>query len=88
MILRQTFSKAIHGYWDGGPKKQFDWKIGRKRGQDQRGDFIEVGSFDANSWFMVAEGKTEKQILGYAKVHLRRVAEKVGETCTFEYIDE
>jgi len=37
---------------------------------------------------MVAEGKTEKQILGYAKVHLRRVAEKVGETCTFEYIDE
>lgn len=36
------------------------WNIGYGRGQDKKGYFRRVGSWEENFWFMVAEGKTEK----------------------------
>ena len=84
MILRQTLERPVHGYWDGGAKQVFDWEIDTfGGGSDSRGIFIRVGSWSANHWFNVAQGKTEKQTLSYAKRHLVKSTRYAS---TFEYI--
>lgn len=87
MELKQTFSAPISGYWDGGAKSTFYWKIGNRSGQDARGRYVEVGSWGANHWFMVAEGRTERQTLGNARRRLAAAARKHGQVCTFEYVE-
>lgn len=85
IILRQTLCEAVGGYWDGGAKQVFDWKIERgHRGKDKRGRFVRVGSRDANFWFYVALGKTDKLTLSYAKKHLAHITRVPS---TFEYIE-
>jgi hypothetical protein len=79
LVLRQTLSKPVNGYWDGGAKRVFDWRIDGSTGQ-----YVRIGSFDANHWFHVAVGKTDKQTLSYAKKHLARSTRCPS---TFEYID-
>ena len=89
IILRQTLVEPINGYWDGGPKKTFDWKIEHNhRGKDHKGEFIRVGSWSANHWFHVALGKTDKQTLSNAKRRLLAMAKRSGMECKFEYIEE
>ena len=87
MILRQTLKEAIYGYWDGGRKSIFDWKIEGHEGRDKKGIFIRVGSWSANHWFNVAKGKTDKQTLSNAKRKLVTGAKKSNIECSFEYID-
>ena len=85
MKLRQTSERATDGYWDGGKKQIFDWSIDTfGGGQDSRGVFVRIGSWSANFWFNVAQGKTDKQTLSYAKTHLRAITHCQS---TFEYID-
>ena len=82
MILRQKTCIPINGYWDGGAKSTFDWSIDRSF-EDGKS---RVGSWQANYWFEVKTGKSEKATLGNARRSLqnRRTAIK----STFEYIDE
>ncbi len=84
MKLCQTLEKPVQGYWDGGTKQVFVWGIEGSPTQDSKGMFIKIGSWDANHWFYVAMGKTEKLTLSYAKKHLRATT-KVP--CTFQYIE-
>ena len=87
MILRQTFKDAINGYWDGGAKNVFDWSTDGVTKHDAQGEFIKIGSFDANHWFNVAHGKTERLTLSHAKRRLKSIAKKRNMECTFEYIE-
>ncbi len=81
MILRQTLKHATTGYWDGGAKKVFDWRIDREYSDGKS----RVGSYDANHYFEVKTGATEKATLGNARRHLSRTTSIAS---TFEYIDE
>ncbi len=85
MILRQTLPEPINGYWNGGKKQVFDWEIGKIQ-QDSKGYFARIGSFSANRWFHVAQGKSDKQTLSYAKKHLQKTV--IGKASKFEYILE
>jgi hypothetical protein len=71
MILRQKLAKPVHGYWDGGAKQVFEWEIEGRPYKDKKGTFVKVGSYEANHFFHVAKGKTEKQTLSYARQHLK-----------------
>jgi hypothetical protein len=83
ITLCQTLEKPVHGYWDYGPKKYFEWDIEHhKTGKDAKGVFVRVGSWEANHWFHVAKGKTDKLTLSYAKQHLRAIT---NGPCAFEY---
>jgi len=84
LILVQKLDKAYPGYWDGGSKQVFHWSIEhRHAGRNKKGEFVRVGSWDANTWFHVALGKTDKATLGNARRHLQAVT-KVP--CEFFYI--
>lgn len=85
MKLRQTLSKPVNGYWDGGAKQVFDWGIDGSPATDSKGQYVRIGSFSANHWFHVALGKTVKRTLANAKLHLRAVTRIPS---TFEYIEE
>lgn len=85
MKLRQTLANPVLGYWDGGAKQAFDWIIEGIIAQDSKGKYVRIGSFDANHWFHVAAGKTEKLTLSYAKRHL---AATTRLPCTFQYIED
>jgi len=85
MILRQTLARPINGYWDGGPKQIFDWSIDGSPQSDNIGQFVKIGSWQANHWFHVAVGRTEKMTLANAKRHLRAATTI---PCTFEYVKE
>ncbi len=87
MILRQKLSEPIDGYWDGGKKSTFDWSIENfdYPSKDSKGEFVKVGSWNANFWFHVAKGKTIKQTLSYAKAYLKA---KTRIPSTFEYIEQ
>ena len=84
MILRQTTEKR-YGYWDGGAKDTFDWSIAGQVQEDKKGKYVRIGSWDANHWFHVSVGKTEKMTLANAKRHLRKIT-KIP--CKFEYVEE
>ncbi len=83
MVLHQTLKQSVYGYWDGGAKSIFNWKIDGHPQTDAKGQFIKVGSWEANHWFYVAVGKSERQTLANAKRHLRAIT---GQPCKFEYI--
>jgi hypothetical protein len=85
LILVQKLDKPYPGYWEGGPKQAFEWRIERHfGGTDSKGKFVRVGSWCANHWFYVAVGKTDKATLGNARRHLRAIT-KVP--CEFWYLE-
>lgn len=85
MILRQTLAEPVNGYWDGGKKQVFDWEIEKYGGgKDKKGAFVRIGSWAANHWFNVSQGKAEKQTLANARRHLSR---STRVDSTFEYIE-
>lgn len=89
MILRQTFEKPMQGYWDGGPKRIFDWAIDSTTpGLDNQGFYIRVGSWSANHHFYVSLGKTEKQTLANIRRKLTHLAKTRAEKCSFEYLGD
>ncbi len=90
MKLVQQFNKPISGYWNGGPRSIFHWTIQGNIQEDAKGCYIKVGSYEANHYFHVALGKTDKQTLGYARRQLTAMAKRHGPdiTCAFYYIED
>lgn len=84
MVLRQTLKCPVQGYWDDGAKQVFDWSIDGQLQSDSKGKYVKIGSWEANHWFHVAVGKTDKLTLSYAKCHLQAVTSVAS---TFEYIE-
>ena len=82
MYLKQTFSKPLFEFWDGGAKDRFDWHIEGPPGTDGKGQYIRIGSWSANHWFNVSVGKTDKLTLCHAMTRLRTGAERAGHICT------
>ena len=87
MQLKQTLEKPVSGFWDGGKKQIFFWSVDGRTQEDSKGCFIRIGSWTANFWFNVAQGRTEKLTLSYAKSRLRAMIRKSGLRCKFEYVD-
>ena len=86
MTLIQTLDHEINGYWDGRAKKIFEWTIEPFHGgKDSQGEFVRVGSWEANHWFHIAKGRTEKLTLRNALLHLKAAARKNGINATFTY---
>ena len=79
LVLVQTFEKPQFGYFDDGPKCTFSWRVDRMKGAGC------VGSWQANTYFSVAPGATEKQTLGNARRSLAARARQEGQRCTFHY---
>ena len=87
MILRMTLERPIQGYWDGGPKAVFDFRIDGSPQSDARGRYIKVGSFGANHWFHVSMSRTVKMTLANVRRRLTARMKQVGERCRFEYLE-
>ncbi len=51
------------------------WSIGPRSGKDDKGEYVEIGSWVDNFWFMVAKGKTDKITLCNALKRLRKFYE-------------
>lgn len=81
-----TLETPINGYWDGGAKQTFNWNIDKYASNK---DFSKIGSWEANYFFTVKTGKTDKQTLSYGKrvlsTNLRKRGIKVSK---FEYIEK
>ena len=84
MILKQTLSHTVDDCWGGSKEQVFNWVINGQPCQNNKGRFVRIGCWALNHWFYVAQGKTEKQTLSYAKQHLRATTRIAS---TFEYID-
>lgn len=80
-ILLQTLDKPHYGYWDGGAKSRFRWTVD-SYGNDHGVATARVGSWEANLYFTVARGRTERLTLANAKRHLKAITRI---PCTFEY---
>jgi hypothetical protein len=91
MFLKVKLSQPISGYWDGGAKSIFLFKIDSPPRTDAKGQYVKVGSYEANHWFHVALGKTEKQTLAYAKTHIRAMfARRLPKECypvSYTYVE-
>jgi len=83
ITLCLTLEKEIGGYWDYGPKKYFEWNVEHRHRWGAR---VRVGSWEANHWFYSTLGKTDKQTLGWAKNHIRRIFKPLA--CEFKYKEE
>lgn len=83
LYLRQKWSKPVTGALGAGPYTTWDWSIDRRWP-----DVTRVGSWQANYYFPVATGKSDRDTLSHAKQALVARARRVEETCTFEYIEE
>jgi hypothetical protein len=89
LVLIQTLEKPVVGYWDGGMKDTFHWRIDPYTEYKENGrKFISVGSWGANYRFPVIQGRTAKQTLGNARRKLTALAKGSGIKCTFEYYEE
>ena len=91
MVLKLTLTKPINGYWDGGPKQVFNYSIDGDVQRDSKGQYVRVGSWEANSWFHVSVGKTVKQTLANARRHLLAGLNKMAKSqligYKFEYVE-
>lgn len=92
VVLVQKLDTPIYGMWDGGPRSTFRWSVDREYSDGK----AKVGSWDANRWYEVAAGGTEKQTLGNVRRKLtaqikaaneRKVREGKADLikCTFTY---
>lgn len=88
LILKTYTSEPINGFWDGGSKQEFTWSLGRI-GKDSKGEFQKINGWEANYWFHVSKGKTDKQTLSYALKHLKNNAKKNNQIISYhEYVIE
>jgi hypothetical protein len=83
MKLIQTLAEPTQGFWDGGKKQRFEWTIDSRHKSDNKGQFVKIGSWEANYWFHVSLGKTERQTLSYAMKHLKAVT-KIPSTFSYQ----
>ncbi|SRR6266487_2578121 len=84
LLLRVTLEKAVNSYeWDGGKMQVFDWEVQHEYSDGKS----RVGSIDANRWYEVATGRTEKETLCNAKKHIRAILKRHRVPIkSFEYI--
>lgn len=87
MILRLMLDQSVVGYWDGGPKATFDFRIDGPPQHDTRGRYIKVGSFGMNQWFHCALGRTVKATLSNARRRLVARLKRMGLRGRFVYLD-
>jgi hypothetical protein len=80
MKLIQILENPVHGFWDGGAKQTFEWAIVGTPKKDAKGEFVRIGSVEANFWFHVSVGKTERATLSNARNYLAR---KTKVSCHF-----
>jgi len=85
MKLKQTLKRPVDDYWDGGTKQVFYWGIEGSPRTDSKGQFVRVGSWQANHWFHVALSRTDKLTLANAKRHLKT---RTSLSSTFEYVED
>ena len=83
MFLRVQLTEAVNGYWDGGKKSVFDFRVDGRTQHDKQGEYVRVGSWDANHWFHVSVGKTERDTLRKAQHHIARTFKKKGLSSSF-----
>ena len=83
MFLRVQLTEAVNGYWDGGKKSVFDFKIDGPERRDKRGSYVRIGSIAANHWFHVSVGKTVRDTLNNVKRKLSRTLKKKQIEATF-----
>ena len=74
--------EPINGNWDGGAKRVFEWTLGRVS-KDSKGEYQRIHGWEANYWFHVSKGKTDKQTLSYALKHLRANMKRNGQVISF-----
>ena len=79
-----TMKEPVSGFWDGGSKKIFEYEIQGEPKKDSQGEFVKIGSWEANYWFHVAKGKTDKYTLSYAKKHLLANMKRNGRLAEIE----
>lgn len=84
MKLITTLQKPVWGYWDGGKKDTFEWIIDPTL--PGKGKTI-VGSWEANYWFEVKTGKTERQTLSHALRSISASLKRKGLEFNYQYID-
>lgn len=85
MKLIQTFTQPIHGFWDGGPRSRFEWTIRGPAQKDSKGEYVRIGSWDANHWFHVSVGKTERNTLDNARRRLQVRCKRHKAQVVFNY---
>jgi hypothetical protein len=89
MTLVQVFEEARPAGMRGYPSHEFHWNIEPYRyGCDARGPYVRVGSWEANRWFHVSKGETDKQTLGNARRKLALLARHAGVKCSFRYEED
>ena len=69
-----------------GSKSRFEFSISGPPEKDGKGNYVRVGSWEANQWFHVAVGKTEKQTLANVRRKLEAGLRQQGLPHRFEYI--
>jgi len=85
--LLVTLAEPVQGWWDGGKKERFIFTLGREF-RDTKGVYQRIEGYDANYWFHVAKGKTDKATLANAWRHLRSNFTKNGfKVATHWYIE-
>jgi len=84
MKLIQQLEKPIQRFWNKSAKSRFEWTIEGLPKTDAKGQFIRIGSYDANFWFHISLGKTEKATLLNAR---RYIAARNASPCTFEIVE-
>lgn len=71
MKLRLKLSRKINGWWDQGPEDTFDFTV-QPEPWDVSDGKTQVGSLDANYWFLVNCRGDEKKVLQKARYHIER----------------
>ena len=69
-----------------GSKSRIEFSISGPPKKDGKGNYVRVGSWEANQWFHVAVGKTEKQTLVNVRRRLGAGLRQRGLAHRFEYI--
>lgn len=84
MQLKVTLSNPVGGYWDGGKKDTFYFKVD----QDFSDGMSQVGSWEANAFKEVKTGKSEKSTLAKIRPFLIKWVWRLGVTAKFDYVDD
>jgi hypothetical protein len=87
LTLQIKTDKPFGGYWDGGPKDTFDLTLGRIQ-EDAKGKFQKIDCYDANYWFHVSKGKTDKITLINGLNHIRHMFKRENIGFTYSFITE
>lgn len=84
LVLITYTNEKVGGYWDGGAKDRFTWTLGRTI-QERGREYQKVHGWEANLWYYVAKGKSDKATLANALRRLRGMMKKNPSTFITHY---